>query len=212
MNEFFQNFQAKLNIGAPKSSKKGVGLFFQGDKAKSVGLITFGKVLAQTYTQDGQSIWLEEFGPGEAIAIESVLSDKPLAFELVAKTDVKIIHVPKQIFLDALVANPIHLEKILTEVSTRLIQSTERLIEAHTLSAKGRICAELIRHSKPIGVEPGKHIIRPIPIFSKFALRVGSTRESVSRTVSSLVKKGVLTRQAGALIITDMERLELSIK
>ena len=155
---------------------------------------------------------MEEFGPGDVIAIESVLSGKALPFELVAKTDVKIIHVPKHIFLNALTDNPKYLEIVLAEVSTRLIHNTERLIEAHTLSARGRICAELIRHSKPIGVDPGKHIIRPVPIFSKFALRVGSTRESVSRTVSSLVKKGILTRQAGALIIADMEKLEVCIK
>ena len=212
MRDLTQDILAKLNIGAPKFSKKDVGIFFQGDTASSVGVSTFGKVLAQTYTQDGQSIWLEEFGPGDVIAIESVLSGKALPFELVAKTDVKIIHVPKHIFLNALTDNPKYLEIVLAEVSTRLIHNTERLIEAHTLSARGRICAELIRHSKPIGVDPGKHIIRPVPIFSKFALRVGSTRESVSRTVSSLVKKGILTRQAGALIIADMEKLEVCIK
>jgi len=61
---------------------------------------------------------------------------------------------------------------------------------------------------KPIGRSPDTLIIRPHPIYTNFALRVHSTRETVSRTINSLKKKGIVTRETGALEILKPEHLE----
>jgi len=185
---------------------------FQGEFAEHIGIILSGRVFAQASTQEGYAIWLEEFGQNQLVGIESVFSGAPLGYELIAKTDVKIIYFTKEKFLALINSQPTAIELVLEEVASRLIQNTVRLIEANSLSAKGRICAELKRHSKPIGVEPDKFIIRPIPVFSEFALRVGSTRESVSRTVSDMAKFGVIERETGALIIPDMKKFDSYIK
>ena len=135
-----------------------------------------------------------------------------MRYELIAKTNAKIAYYSKEEFLRLIQSHDEGLEIILKDISHRLIRNIDRIVEANTLTAKGRICAELKRHSKPIGIEPDRFIIRPIPVFSEFALRVGSTRESVSRTVSNLAKTGVILRRTGALIISDMRKLEAYIK
>jgi len=172
----------------------------QGEQLEHIGIILSGTIFAQTSTKDGHSIWLEEFGPNQLIGIESIFSSIPLRYELIAKTNAKIAYYSKEEFLRLIQSHDEGLEIILS------------IVEANTLTAKGRICAELKRHSKPIGIEPDRFIIRPIPVFSEFALRVGSTRESVSRTVSNLAKTGVILRRTGALIISDMRKLEAYIK
>lgn len=184
----------------------------QGEAAKHIAVITSGKVSAQSYTQDGQKIWVEEFGPNDFLFIESVFSSEPAVCELVAATDASLVLITRDAFISLLGSTDNGTSEILSEISGRIQRQTERLIEANTLSARGRICAELKRHSKVLGVEPDKHIIRPTPVFSEFALRVGSTRESVSRTVSDLTKTGVILRQPGALVISDMGRLEACIR
>ena len=88
----------------------------------------------------------------------------------------------------------------------------ERYIEALTLSAKGRVCAELYRLAYPIGVQPEHMIVRPNPVFVELAIRINSTRETVSRAVSELQKKGVLVRETGALIIRNPAALKSAIK
>lgn len=195
----------------PRQFNPGEIFLYQGEKANQIGIILSGKVFAQTYTQDGHAIWLEDFGPNQLIGAESLFSNAPLAYELITKTDAKIAYLSRDKLLTLIKFHDAALDEILKDMSSRLIRNIERLIEANTLSTRGRICAELKRHSKPIGIEPDKHIIRPKPVFSEFALRVGSTRESVSRTVSDLSKKGVIFRQTGALIISDMGKLEACI-
>lgn len=184
----------------------------QGEQLEHIGIILSGTIFAQTSTKDGHSIWLEEFGPNQLIGIESIFSSIPLRYELIAKTNAKIAYYSKEEFLRLIQSHDEGLEIILKDISHRLIRNIDRIVEANTLTAKGRICAELKRHSKPIGIEPDRFIIRPIPVFSEFALRVGSTRESVSRTVSNLAKTGVILRRTGALIISDMRKLEAYIK
>ena len=87
-----------------------------------------------------------------------------------------------------------------------------RLVEAITLSAPGRVCAELVRMSKPVGIDPDKRVIRPSPVFLEVALRVSSTRETVSRTVNALLKDGVLSRETGAMLIHAPDALKSRIK
>ena len=191
---------------------RGDVFLYQGKQAEHIGIILSGTIFAQTYTKDGHTVWVEEFTSNQFIAIESLFSATPLPYELIAKTETRIIYLSREKFLDFIKLFDGGIEAILQDISARLNRATERLIEANTLSAKGRICAELKRHSKPIGIEPDKHIIRPRPVFSEFALRVGSTRESVSRTVSDLVRTGVILRQTGALVVSDMDKLEAWIR
>lgn len=87
-----------------------------------------------------------------------------------------------------------------------------RLVEAVTLSSPGRVCAELLRLSHPVGIEPDKLIIRPTPVFVELAKQIDSTRETVSRTVSQLQKSGVLSREPGALLIHKPGALQARVR
>ena len=184
----------------------------QDECSDHIGLILSGKVIAQTYTLDGQRIWLEEFGSYDLLFLDTVFSHKPALCEWVAINDTQLMLITRNQFLSILMSDSNFGVEVLNILSSQLQYMTKRLIEANSLTAKGRICAELKRHTRVIGVSPEQYIIRPTPIFSEFAARVGSTRESVSRTVSGLVKMGVIIRKPGSLIVPDMKRLDACIK
>ncbi len=90
------------------------------------------------------------------------------------------------------------------QLSQRLEAMRQRMVETALLSATGRICSELLRRSSSF---PDR-TIRPMPIMSELALSVQSTRETVSRTVSQLEKRGIVRRVAGGLEIVAPHRLE----
>jgi CRP-like cAMP-binding protein len=93
---------------------------------------------------------------------------------------------------------------IARHLSKRLATMRRRMVEAAMLSATGRIAAELLRRS---AAGPDR-TIRPMPVFSDLATAVQSTRETVSRTVSQLEKRGVLLRVDGGLKVVAPHRLE----
>ena len=89
-------------------------------------------------------------------------------------------------------------------LSARIAAMRQRMLETALLSATGRIAAELLRQSR--ASEDG--VIRPLPVWSELAVIVQSTRETVSRTVSGLEKRGIVSRTGEGLAVVAPHRLE----
>ncbi len=86
----------------------------------------------------------------------------------------------------------------------RLISSTQRMISVTTLSAPGRIYAELHRQAK---LSEG-WTLNPAPVLADLARHVQSTRETASRAISVLEKRGIIQRGANSLTVVAPHRLE----
>jgi DNA-binding GntR family transcriptional regulator len=78
------------------------------------------------------------------------------------------------------------------------------MAERTTLSAAGRVHAELLRLAR-LG---DGHSVRPVPVLAALAVRVHSTRETVSRAINALERRGIVRRDADALVIVAPHRLE----
>ena len=89
-------------------------------------------------------------------------------------------------------------------MSSRIIARSRRMIERTTLSATGRIYAALLRQA---GEGDGR-TIRPVPTMTELALIVQSTRETVSRTINDLERRGYITRDKDALMIVAPHRVQ----
>lgn len=184
----------------------------QGAEATKIGYVLSGRAKAISFSKNGEATWVGYFQEGDFFGHTALLSENPPPFEIIAETDVKVLFVQART-MENLLQNQDGLSlKLAKDLANRLDHMTHRLIEAFTLSAKGRICAELSRLSRVIGIAPDTRIIRPNPVFVELAERVNSTRETVSRTVSDLQKKGILAREPGAIIITNPERLRDRIR
>lgn len=184
----------------------------QGEAAAKIGYVLSGRAKAVAFSENGEATWVGYFQAGDFFGHTDLLSENPPPFEIIAETDVKVLFVTTQTMNQVLSEQGGLALEIAKDLAARLDQMTHRLIEAFTLSAKGRICAELSRLSRVIGMAPDTRIIRPNPVFVELAERVNSTRETVSRTVSDLQKKGILAREPGAIIITQPERLRDGIR
>ena len=86
----------------------------------------------------------------------------------------------------------------------QLRAATERMVERTTLSAFGRIYAELLRLAD---LGDGR-TLQPAPVLAALATRVQTTRETASRAVSALERRGVIRREGDALIIVARHRME----
>jgi len=199
------------NVAAKKLFESEQSILAQDEPADYVSLILSGRAKAVSYSENGDQTWLSYFTSGDFIGHVSLLSDQPINYEVVSETDITVLRIPVSA-MESLLTQDIELNRVVSkDLARRLDNMMRRLVEAFTLSARGRICAELTRLSAPIGVDPGRHIIRPNPVFVDLALRVNSTRETVSRTVSDLQKKGVVSRAPGALIVESPDRLKAAV-
>ncbi len=197
--------------GILKNYPKDNVIHHQGDSRLHVCYILSGRVFATSINLEGEETWVSEFTAGQFMGSDSLFDAEPSNYQLVAKTPITGLLYPRENFLSLMNAYPELNNMVIADLARQISNFTTQTLEANSLSVHGRIAAELKRAAKPIGRDPGTYIIRPTPVFSELAQRMGSSRETVSRSVSKMVKKGILERRTGALIVPDIDRIDAEI-
>lgn len=212
-NIISEGLQEKLSkLGRLQTALAGEQLVFQGEPAQHIGFVIYGRAKAVSFSESGAETWLGRFEAGQFFGHIAFLTETDIRFEVTAETTMQLRLIPIANIKSLLETTPDMNEVFARDLAGRLDMMMSRLIEALTLSAKGRVCAELLRLSRPIGINPDMSVIRPNPVFIDMALRINSRRETVSRAISDLQKDGIIKREAGAIIIKDPSALQKAMR
>lgn len=195
-------------LGVSKNYAKDGVLHFQDEIPNHICYIVSGRVFATSINIDGEESWVAEYTSGQFMGCDSLFDAEPTRYQLVAKTPVTGLLFVRENFFSLMGQNEDLNRMVMSDLSRQIKNFTIQTQESHSLTVYGRIAAELHRQAKPIGKDPDTYIIRPTPVFSELAQRLGASRETVSRTVSKMVKKSVLERRTGALVVPDIFLLE----
>lgn len=191
---------------------RGESIFDQDDNVSHIWFVLRGEARAVIYSEEGAEIWVQTFAPGDLFGHTCVMTEMPAQFGLVANTVLDVLILPAKVFERHLSQDPGFSRDLAEDLAQRLNVMTLRMFELATLSAPARIGMELLRLAQPIGIDADRMIIRPVPVLSNMALKVQSTRETVSRTVSRLQKLGLIARQPGAIVIEDHEAMREKLR
>jgi len=201
-----------MPYGRIRNISAGDLVLLQGDIPEYIGVIISGTANARINSERGDQTWVDQFKPDDFFGHISLLTQAPVDFEMTAESDMKALFVPAHKIKTLLASDNVFSVTLAQNLAERLSIMMSRLVEAATLSSSGRVCAELLRLSNPVGVEPDKLIVRPIPVFVELALRINSSRETVSRTINGLQKSGVLSREPGAILIHKPGELQSHVR
>ena len=176
----------------------------QGEKAASAYLLTQGRAQALLYSVEGQMVLLCEYRPGDLFGALGDLDPAPEEAEIVAVEAARSF-ILRSRELVALAESYGSIGLALSRLLLRqLRRATSRIYERAAVSAAGRVHAELLRLAR---ASPGL-VIRPAPVLSELAIRVSTTRETASRAVSALERRGIVSRDSGSLTVVAPQRLE----
>ncbi|HEX2763894.1 MAG TPA: Crp/Fnr family transcriptional regulator [Allosphingosinicella sp.] len=179
-------------------------LLRQGDRGSTTFLLVLGRAHALLYSLDGQTVLIHEFGPGDLFGALGSLDPMPEAADVIAVEEIRSLLIEAGLLVamaERHAAIGLALSRLLLK---RLRATSERMFERAALSAPGRVCAELLRLAR----QGEGMAIRPLPVIAELALKVGTTRETASRTVSGLERRGILRREGDALVVVAPQRLE----
>ena len=172
--------------------------------SNTVYVLVDGHARAIAFSIEGRLVVLHDFGPGDLFGENSLTGTKSTNVDVTAIDAVHAGLFTSDTFL-ALMTNynavAIAVSQLLV---ARLGDTARRLVEGSTLSATGRIHAELLRQAH----SGDAMTIRPAPVLSVFALRAQTTRETASRAISALQKRGIIERDEDCLRVVAPHRLE----
>lgn len=167
-------------------------------------LLTQGRAQEVAYGRDGAMVVLHMLGPGEFFGNLMGESEGELAAEVEAVVESAGAKFATSTVVRLMETNHGIAMAISRQLASRIASMRRRMVESALLSATGRISAELLRLARGTA----DRTIRPMPVLSDLAVSVQSTRETVSRTISQLERRGILKRVEGGLRVIAPHRLE----
>lgn len=177
----------------------------QGDGGTETFLVIDGRARALLYGAEGQLVLLHEFAAGDLFGAIAQADAAPHEADVVAVDDVRAALFLALDFLALIEMHGCVGLAVSRMLLKRLRETTGRMVERTTLSATGRIHAELLRLARD---STDGRSIRPAPVLAALAVRVLSTRETVSRAINALERRGIIRRDPDRLTIVAPHRLE----
>lgn len=178
----------------------------QGDPGDSLFLIAEGQAKVAVLAEDGREVILSVLGPGGVFGEMSLLDDEPRSAHVIAMTDAVLLQLRREDFRCRLRASPELAVALLAELSRRLRRADETIAGLALLDVNGRIATLLLDLAREEG---GLRISRKLT-HATIGQMVGASRETVSRTMRSLVVRGVISVTRREILLRDPVQLRLA--
>jgi len=185
-------------------------ILLEHDWGGSVYFILDGWVKIRTYNVEGKEVTLNILGKGEIVGEMAALEDSPRSTDAITLTTATISNIPAQDFIYLLKSEPLAGIRLSQLMAKRLRQLNQRLRLRETDSLS-RVADAILFLAEGQGQKSGQSAIIPNLPHRELSSISGLARETVTRTLIKLEKKGLIQRQQQSLCIPDLAALEKAI-
>jgi len=172
-----------------------------------VYLVIEGAVRVTVYSPEGKEVTFRDIAAGEYFGELAAIDGFPRSATVTALTESLVACMSAKTFWEILRIHPEVAALVIKRLSSSIRALTERVYEFSALAVRNRVHAELLRLARHNMADDNAAIIRPAPTHAELASRISTHREAVTREISDLTRKGLVERQAGALVIHDVDQL-----
>jgi CRP/FNR family transcriptional regulator, cyclic AMP receptor protein len=187
----------------------GAILFVEGQDPRGVFIVCSGKVNLSTTSREGKILILKTAGPGEALGLSAAVSGVTYETTAETATPCHLNFLDRKHFLE-LTQNHCEIGLHTARCLSRDYQSAYRDIHhlVLTRSSSGKLARLLLSQAVPEG-EDSDAGCRPTPMtHEEMAMRIGASRETVTRLLSTLRRKRLIRLDGPMLVIRDRTALE----
>ena len=183
---------------------KGSVIVFEDDPGDALYLVSAGQVKVVLIGEDGREVILSVLGEGSFFGEMSLIDDQPRSATVIAMTDAGVLVLRREDFQSRLRSSPEVAIALLRELSRRLRRADEKIGSLVLLDVNGRVADLLLRLAEEEG---GDQITKKIT-HHVIAQMIGSSRETVSRTMRDFVERGLIQVTRKDIAIMNRPLLE----
>src|SRR6266446_10155131 len=203
-------FSARLLANAkPQSLAERAVLFQAGDVANGCYRLEQGLLKVSIASPQGDERILTILGPGSIVGELAIIDGLPRSATVVAIRDCKLSFISREAFLGCLREYPEIYSDLVSTLVSRLREADEAMAAASFLTVKARVARALLELAEHLGreTESGQTVILHKIRQSDIAAMAGVARENVSRTLSELKRRGVISQSSSYYFINDEQKL-----
>ncbi len=191
-------------IARERTYPKNSVILFEDDPGDALYVVAQGQVKVVLIGEDGREVILSVLGQGEFFGEMALIDDEPRSAHVIAMEDSTLLVLRREDFQGILRMTPGIALALLRELSRRLRRVDEKVGSLVLLDVNGRVAQLLLdladeEHSDRITRRLTHHTI---------AQMIGSSRETVSRTMRELVEKGYIEVSRKEIMVRDRTALE----
>jgi CRP/FNR family cyclic AMP-dependent transcriptional regulator len=213
-SEFFCGLSSKTlkELDAIKSSSaypEGAVLFLEKQAARGAFVVCDGEVKLTVSSSEGKTLILRIAKPGEVLGLMATLSGEP--YEVSAETlrPCQVAFIRRDEFLRFVAQHPEVSQGIVKQLASNYHTACEQLKTVGLSSSAPEKLARLLLGWSADGEETklGTRITLPLT-HQEIADFIGSSRETVTRTLSDFRSRRLVTFKGSSLMIADRPALE----
>jgi len=191
------------DIARDRSYPKNSVILFEDDPGDSLYVVVTGLVKVVLIGEDGREVILSVLNEGDFFGEMSLIDDQPRSAHVIAMEDSNLLVVRREDFQHRLREAPGIAVGMLRAMSRRLREADEKIGGLVLLDVNGRVAKLLLSMADE---NDGVHITRRVTHHT-IAQMVGSSRETVSRTMRELADRGHIEVTRKAITIRNRAAL-----
>lgn len=198
----YKELSALCDLLLEKSFPENTLVFNQEDPGDSLFVICSGRVKVVLYGEGGREVTLASFGKGDFFGEMSLLDDMPRSANVVTLEESCLLILKRNAFKRYLVKHPTTAITIMAELSRRLRRADEIIGNLALLDVFGRVA----RLFADLGDKNGEKTNEGFVIFDRpthqdIANMVGTSRETISRTLNEFQKRRLLKIEGKKIVL-----------
>jgi CRP-like cAMP-binding protein len=194
--------QALAASSGLRSFSRGGIVATEGAPAPAVVLVARGRLRAVRRAASGREITVEIFRPGDLLADAALVPGALLANDWEAAETTSLVMIPREAWLAHVRGAPEVAVALASQLVARLERAKDLAVALALSDVESRVVAALVGLGRQDGADgPEGLLIRQRPTQQEIANQIGACRETVSRTVSDLVRRGLLTPRGRSLLL-----------
>jgi CRP-like cAMP-binding protein len=202
------DYKSLEQVFVQKAYRKNQVIFREEETGGYMYIVVAGKVKVTKSTTDGKESLLAIHQTGDFFGEMSLIDGQTTSATVSAMEDCKILSINKPDFQHLLMKNEKIVQQIIQVLCARL-RSVLTLIQTLSYdSADTRIRVGIHQLAKKHGLPDARGILINLKItHEELAEMVGTSRETVTRTLTKLQKNGIVKMDQRRIILTDVRRL-----
>jgi len=199
-----------LEIAKNRTYRSGSHIFMQGDPLNNVYFIHKGKVKIYKTDIHGKEQIVNILQGGDMFPHQGFFRQDDYPAHSQATEDSELLFIPIQSFENFLITHPEICIKLFRVLGDKIVDLQSRLQEKILHNTYEQIIMLLLRLAKNYGEEADdfKTVIKSQFTNRELANMIGSSRETVSRTLTQLKKKKLIETNKQGFIVLDNDALE----
>jgi CRP-like cAMP-binding protein len=185
-------------------------ILLENDWGGSVYFILEGWVKIRTYNLDGKEVTLNIIGQGEIFGEMAALDKMPRSTDAITLTSTVIGRIPAQDFVDLIINEPLA-GMALAQLMAKRLRQINRRLQLREASSTSRVADAILFLVEGQGKQGDQGTEIPNLPHREISSLSGLARETVTRVLTKLEKRGLIKRDADSLHIPDIPALESMI-